>query len=158
MTGLSETALYGEPLGRMDQSAAQTAVASFMPTGNEVDDVGRLYDLTDAIESAGLAADLTPQLLTVFERNPNADLGSPGPIIHCIETTGMDAFVPHLVASIRATPTWMTLWMAERCLHSYPPSNLLELLLSALRSIHTNSGVPKELREEAASTLASHGT
>ena len=142
----------------MNQSSIQTEIDSFVPTGDESDDVGRLYDLTDAIESAGATADLTPNLLAIFERNPDADLGSPGPIVHCIESSGMDVFVPHLVASIRAKPTMATLWMAERCLRSNPSESLVDVLLSALATIPANSGASQQLRDEATSTLSSHGT
>lgn len=131
------------------------AIAAFEPTGDETTDVGRLYELTDAIESAGATADVTPLLLAIFERYPNADLGSPGPIVHCIETTGIDAFVPHLVASLHTTPTMATLQMAGRCLRSNPSETLLQQLIAAVRSIPANTSAPQELRDEATSTLDS---
>ena len=142
----------------MNLSAARTALASFVVSGDEADDVGRLYELTDAVESGGLVADLIADLLAVFERNPDADLGSPGPIVHCVETAGMDVFVPHLVSSIRRAPTTMTLWMAERCLRSNPTESQLTDLLAAIGTIPANTFASAELQSEAASTLASHGT
>jgi len=142
----------------MNLSSAQTAIDSFVPTGDEAEDVGRLYDITDALETAGLVADAIPNLLAVFERHPDADLGSPGPIVHCIETTGMDGFVTHLVSSIRMRPTMMTLWMAQRCLRSHPSDAQLADLLNAIGTITDNEFASGELQSEAASTLASHGT
>jgi hypothetical protein len=142
----------------MSLSYIHQSLQSFTPTGDESEDVGRLYDITDAIEADRLAAHCVAEMLAVFERNPDADLGSPGPLVHCIETVPMTEFIPPLAQSLERVPTAMTLWMAERCLRSNPTDGSAALLISAIKTIPDSSTASSELKSEATSALASHGT
>ena len=142
----------------MSLSSVQKSLRSFTPTGDESEDVGRLYDITDAIGAEGLAAHCLAEMLAVFERNPDADLGSPGPIVHCIETVPMADTIPLLAQSLERVPTTMTLWMAERCLRSNPTADSAAMLIAAIKTIPDSDAASCELKSEATSTLASHGT
>ena len=96
-------------------------------------------------------------MLAVFERHPDADLGSPGPLVHCIETVPMESFIPDLAESLNRAPSLMTLWMADRCLRSNPTSDQATVLCSAIRTIPEYDGASSELKSEATLTLATHG-
>jgi hypothetical protein len=46
----------------------------------------RLAELTDALRATpGPPEDAIPELFSVMERMPDADLGSPGPLVHTLE-------------------------------------------------------------------------
>jgi hypothetical protein len=54
-----------------------------------------------------------------MERLDEADLGSPGPIVHTLEA--WDGYRMPLTESLRRKPTPLTVWMANRVLNSDPP-------------------------------------
>ena len=145
------------PLCAMSLSSIHESLRSFTPTGDESVDVGRLYNITDAIDADGLAVQCVAEMLAVFERNPDTDLGSPGPLVHCIETVPMADFVPILVKSVERAPTTMTLWMSERCLRSNPTDEVAATLIAAIKTIQASATASSELKSEAMSTLALHG-
>ena len=93
---------------------------AFVPTNTEHEDVERLWSLTDRLETTEEVQAALPALLRIFERFPDALLGSPGPVVHCIERVGLESFLPMLLQSFSTHPTRMTLWMLERCLRSDP--------------------------------------
>ncbi|WCN83950.1 hypothetical protein [Micromonospora sp. LH3U1] len=66
-----------------------------------------------------------------MERLDEADLGSPGPLVHTLET--WHGYRPLLVASLRRKPTPLTVWMANRVLNGNPPDThqWLQLLREA---------------------------
>ena len=102
---------------------------AFVPSQEEQEDVARLRALTDRLASIEQVQAAIPALLRVFERFPGALLGSPGPVVHCIERCGLEAFLPMLLQSFGTRPTRMTLWMLERCLRSHPsPPSRLSIL------------------------------
>ncbi|MFG3604731.1 hypothetical protein [Micromonospora chersina] len=60
----------------------------------------------------------TPLLYSLIERLDDADMGSPGPIVHSLET--WSGYRPLLAESLRRKPTPLTLWMANRLLNTGP--------------------------------------
>lgn len=131
---------------------------SFTPTGDETLDVERLAQITGALRAKDAVKDLVPDLLAVFERFPEALLGSPGPVVHCIETVPMDEFIPHLADSLSRSPTTMTHWMATRCLRSNPTEGQASLLMTALATIANNNSSSDELKEAVTETLERYGS
>lgn len=140
-----------------ERPAAERAIAalhSFVPTGEEHADVARLYAIVDGLEGEQARA-AVPAMLGVFERHPRALLGSPGPLVHCIETTGMDAFLPELLESFRKVPASMTWWMISRCLRSDPPPELVPRLLQTLRAVRAYPEAD-HLRDDIDEVLRDH--
>ena len=131
------------------------ALDAFVPTGEEHEDVARLDALTDELITIEQVRAATPGLLRIFERHPHALLGSPGPVVHCIERTGLETFLPMLLQSFTAHPARMTLWMLERCLRSSPAP---QSRASILRSLHTVRAVPRgsELADDIDEILGEH--
>jgi hypothetical protein len=60
-----------------------------------------------------------PLLYSLIERLDEADLGSPGPLVHTLEA--WSGYRPLLAESLRRKPTPLTVWMANRVLNSGPP-------------------------------------
>jgi len=107
---------------------------SFSPTGDEALDLRMFYALIDQLGELKYADDVRRELITIFERNPNANLGSPGPIVHALEESPVDEHVALLAESLRRHATVMTVWMAERCFRSNLSTQNRRTLVDALRS------------------------
>ncbi len=69
-----------------------------------------------------------PLLYSLMERLDEADLGSPGPLVHTLEACS--GYRPLLAESLPRKPSPLTVWMANRVLDSDPPDTpeWLELL------------------------------
>lgn len=108
---------------------------AYVPSYEEHEDVARLQALTDRLETIEQVHAAIPALLRVFERFPRALLGSPGPVVHCIERCGLEASLAMLLQSFKTHPTRMTLWMVERCLRSNPSLQSRLSMLHALDEV-----------------------
>lgn len=111
------------------------ALEGFTPTGEEHVDVARLDEIVDRLACAEQVEAAIPAMLRVFERFPHALLGSPGPLVHCVERTGVGTFLPMVLASFKRRPNQMTLWMIDRCLRTGVPGGLRLSVLSTLREV-----------------------
>ena len=78
--------------------------------------VGQLYALLEGFESLEERLQAVPAMFRVLERFPDADLGSPGPLVHAIESTADDESL--LRRSFGTAPTALTAWMINRILNS----------------------------------------
>jgi hypothetical protein len=69
-----------------------------------------------------------PLLYALMERLDDADMGSPGPIVHALEA--WSGYPPILAESLHRKPTPLTVWMVNRLLNTDPSdaSHWLELL------------------------------
>lgn len=126
----------------MNLPACMAELDAFVPTQVEHEDVARLQVLTDRLETLEEIRAAIPALLRIFERSPQALLGAPGPVVHCIERVGLETFLPPLLQSFTTRPTRMTLWMLERCLRSDPSPTSRRSIIEALNTVHqTPQGV-----------------
>ena len=139
----------------------RASLAAFSPTGDEAVDVAALYHLLDPIEDRPeIIRQVLPELFDIFERHPDAELGSPGPIVHAIEDCPPREFVPELVMSLLRRPTPATLDMAQRCENSDLDGSLAEPLAKVAADAHREARLREELEpslrwwEEFAASLA----
>jgi len=77
--------------------------------GDNVPD--QLYRLTEALMELPSPERAIPELFAVMERFPDAELGTPGPLVHTLERIN---YVEELVASLRRRPTPHAVWMVNR--------------------------------------------
>jgi hypothetical protein len=77
----------------------------------------KLYELVDTLEGVEDASPAFRHIFEFFERFPNAEHGSPGPLVHLVELFG-PAYFADLVHSLGNRPTPHTLWMLNRILNS----------------------------------------
>jgi hypothetical protein len=132
----------------MEQTEAIARVRSFSPTDDEAVDVRTLYALIDQLGQLKHAVEVRQELVGIFERHPDASLGSPGPIVHALEESPIDEHVDLLVESLGRQPTVMTVWMAERSFRSNLSDRNRHALLDALRS-----AADKPMCDETASSI-----
>ena len=109
----------------------------------------RLYELTDALTSTpgGPPDAAIPELFGVMERMPDADLGSPGPLVHTLEA--LKGYEGELIRSVRRSPSLLSVWMVNRILNTDLPSDTRESYMSLLNETATRPDVPKAVREDA---------
>jgi hypothetical protein len=111
------------------------ALDSFVPSGEEYESVARLDEIVDPLVDPEQIKAATPAMLRVFERFPHTLLGSPGPLVHCVERTSIETYLPVLLESFKRQANRMTLWMIDRCLRADLPTQLRFSILSTLREI-----------------------
>jgi hypothetical protein len=108
----------------------------------------RLSELTEAlmaIPGAGEAA--IPELFGVMERMPDADLGSPGPLVHTLEA--LKGYEQELIRSIRRCPSLLSVWMVNRILNTDLPSDIRRSYMSLLNEAATRPEVSKAVHDDA---------
>ena len=98
---------------------------------------------------------IVPALFAVMERNPSADLGAPGPLVHSIETLPVPIFEPLLRASLQRRPCQLNVWMVNRILNSKLSPKHRKELLALLKAVTVSSVASAETRQTAEGFLQS---
>ena len=132
------------------------ALDGFVPAGEEYEYVARLDEIVDPLVDAERIKAATPAILRVFERFPHALLGSPGPLVHCVERTSMETYMPMLLESFKRQPNRMTLWMMRRCLRSELSTQIWCSIISTLREVRRMPSAA-DLHDEIDEDLEEHG-
>src|SRR5262245_39945473 len=100
---------------RLDEFVSQ--LGRLRPTDDDPSFEQTLYALVETLEGVEDVSPAFRQIFEFFERFPNADHGSPGPLVHLIERF-VPAYLAELVLSVERRPTLPTLWMLNRVLNS----------------------------------------
>lgn len=82
-----------------------------------------------------------------MEEHPDADFGSPGPIVHTMEKLG--GYEDALVQSLGRKPIPLTVWMVNRILNDDLAPSERERWLDVLRGVAENPNASDEARAEA---------
>jgi hypothetical protein len=93
---------------------------SFVPFADDdpVNDTRQfLYGLMDEWEQLPEKALAIPAMLQLMERHPQADFGSPGPLVHALESLP-GSYEGPLQASLMRRPTPLTVWMYNRIINA----------------------------------------
>ncbi len=98
------------------------------PNASGWDRLRKLCDELLAIDQPAICAQVA---FRTMERLDGVDLGTPGPLVHTLETWG-GSYEAFLVESVRRKPTSLSVWMVNRILNATPKdeSAWLELLRS----------------------------
>jgi hypothetical protein len=108
------------------------ALEAFEPDSGYDDNQFRLYPITEGFKTLEGRHRVITAMFGLMERYPNAYLGTPGPLVHSIESLGIENYEPLLIESVRRQPTELTVWMVNRILNTeLSPEHrrsLLELL------------------------------
>jgi hypothetical protein len=114
----------------------------------EADGIERLRNLCDELEQFDVH-EVAPMLLHFLERLEGCDLGSPGSIVHTLESmTGYESF---LAESLARKPTALSASMVNRIANADRPDKLVWLRL--LRGVVSNPVASSEAKAEAAEFL-----
>jgi hypothetical protein len=107
------------------------ALNSFEPSRDDTDNLYRLYQLFEGFGCLPDRHRAAPAVFGLLERFPDAEFGSPGPLVHELEA--IPGYLPLLRGSLRRQPTYYTVWMVNRLLNTELPSDQRENWLSDLR-------------------------
>jgi hypothetical protein len=130
------------------------AVATFISTLRDYDPSGdgspitTLYPLVAPIEEEDSAAEAFGEIFAFFERYPDADLGSPGPLVHLIESH-VGKYEDLLAASLKRKPSVTTVTMAHRILNAHRSSEERAELIALLAAASDNPASSDHVREQA---------
>lgn len=128
----------------------------FAPS-DEPENVGRLYEIFDQLQALApeLRSPVIPAILGLVERYPEAELGSPGPLVHELEAIpGYESF---LRDSVVRQPAYLSIWMVNRILNSELSADERSGWLQVLRSVLTHPLAPADLRQGAREFLEHQG-
>jgi hypothetical protein len=132
------------------------ALVAFNASPNDNDAVYNLYNITEGFEALPDKARVIPAMFSLMERCVGADLGSPGPLVHCIESVGSEHYLAHLLDSLRRQPTYLTVWMVNRILNSEVPQTQRKQLLNSLEAVVENPAATPTAVEQAKWCLERH--
>ena len=118
------------------------------------DCVSALNEVLEDFETVPNRHMAIPAMFAVIERYPEADLGSPGPLVHEIEALG--GYESLLEASLRRRPAALTCWMVNRILNITHGEESRLRWLDILSKVAADASAPDSARAEAREFLAHH--
>jgi hypothetical protein len=106
----------------------------------------RLDELCDEMRVVNDPAACTPLMFRTMERLDGVDLGTPGPLVHTLESwPGL--YEKLLAESVRRKPTPLSVWMVNRILNVQSPD--AESWIALLRSVADNAAASDETKAQA---------
>jgi hypothetical protein len=78
----------------------------------------KMESLASEIEEHNEGAIAIEAVLRLFEQFPQQDFGSPGPLVHAIESYYQRGYEDQLVESLKRCPTEHTVWLARRIINA----------------------------------------
>jgi hypothetical protein len=106
----------------------------------------RLAELTDALMSVPDREQAIPELFSVMERLPDADLGSPGPLVHTLER--LHGYEGELVRSVRRQPSLLSVWMVNRILNTNLSDDARSSYMALLNEALAHPNAPETVGED----------
>jgi hypothetical protein len=128
--------------------AAIADLSSFEASEWEGENEERLRRIIDSVDLKSNREALIPVLFRLVERNAEALLGSPGPIVHSLEAVG--GYEAELRESLHRRPTPLTVWMVNRLLNSDLPTDERRWWLGDLRRVLEHATATAAAKEDAA--------
>ena len=130
------------------------ALDAFEPNADYDSNQFRLYPLTESFKTLPDRERVIPSMFALMERYPNAYLGTPGPLVHSIESLAVPKYEDQLIESVRRQPAELNVWMLNRILNSNLTLAQRAKLLELLRSVVQHPGAPQRVVESANGFLA----
>ncbi len=106
----------------------------------------RLDELCDEMRELNDPSATAPVMFRTMERLDGVDLGTPGSLVHTLETWP-GGYEEMLAQSIRRKPTPLSVWMVNRILNASPPD--AESWMALLRSVANNPAASDETKADA---------
>ena len=123
------------------------ALQAFEPTNDGADNVHWLNETLEGFAGLARCDDVAQALFALLERHPDADFGTPGPLVRALE--GLPAYAGLLDDSLRRQPTELGAWMANRLLNSPLPQADRTAWLRRLTEVASHHKAGKSVRESA---------
>lgn len=123
------------------------SVSDFDPNNVSSNGIERLYELTDAVSKLPNPELAIPEMFGLMERMPDAELGSPGPLVHTLEA--IPGYEAQLVESMRKKPSLLSVWMVNRILNSPIAEDRRHDWMTLLQDSADRPDVPEAVRHDA---------
>ena len=120
---------------------------AFAPSDDGADNVHGLNELLAGFGALPGCERVAPALLALLERHPQADFGTPGPLVHALES--QSGYRELLAASLERQPTELTAWMANRLLNSKLPRDERNEWLTRLTAATSHPKAAPGVRDSA---------
>jgi hypothetical protein len=119
----------------------------FNPARDEVENLCRLYEIFDGFRTLDGREVAMPSMFALLERFPDAELGSPGPIVQEIEHT--KGYEELLKPSLNRLPTRYTVWMVNRILNATSQERTWVDWMDVLQRVQSHPLADEDLRTYA---------
>ena len=126
------------------------AAIDFDYSNVEADSWEKLDRLCDEMRELNDASVCAPIMFRTMERLDNVELGTPGPLVHTLESWRGE-YETLLAESVRRKPSPLTVWMVNRILNTQPPDSGMWLAL--LASAMENPSASDSTKSDAADFL-----
>ena len=137
----------------MSRSVADIAVDFDALTARDFDDAvagargwEQLDELCDELKAVNDPAVCAPVMFRTMERLDGVELGTPGPLVHALETW-RGRYEKLLADSVQRKPTPLSVWMVNRILNVRPPD--ADAWMDLLRSVADNAAASDETKAQA---------
>jgi hypothetical protein len=110
----------------------------------------RLYHLCDEMREINDASTCAPVMFHTMERLDDIELGTPGPLVHTLESW-RGAYEALLAESIQRKPSPLTVWMVNRILNTRPSE--ADAWLALLRIAMSHPSASEATKADAADFL-----
>ncbi|RFS19263.1 hypothetical protein DVR12_23810 [Chitinophaga silvatica] len=112
----------------------------------EFDNESYFYEMTDDLKSNEDGAKAIEPIFRLLEKYPQVDFGSPGPLVHTLETF-RGKYEKQLFESLTRRPTMLTSWMLNRIINAEENDERREELINILKSLLHNPIIDDETRK-----------
>lgn len=117
------------------------------------DFVHQAYQLTDKWVAEPDAYKAVEPILLFLEEHPDVDVGSPGPLVHFVETFYRHGYEAKLLESLRRKPTAHTVWMLNRVINGVKDPAQRQPYVEAMSNVINHPLADSTAREEASNFL-----
>jgi hypothetical protein len=124
------------------------AAIDFDYSNVEADGWAKLDRLCDEMRGLNDAVACAPIMFRTMERLDNVELGTPGPLVHTLESWPGE-YETLLAESVRRKPSPLTMWMVNRILNTQPPDGdvWLALLASAMENPSASDSTKSDIAD-----------
>jgi hypothetical protein len=108
-----------------------------------------LSDLMDSWVEVQDKERAVPAIFQLIEKYPHADFGTPGPLVHALESGGAKLYEGELHKSLMRKPTPLTLWMYNRIINKENDLRIIRGHFERLKLFSNHPSVDAETKEVA---------
>lgn len=105
------------------------------------------YELVEELKTSGAGLEAVVEILRCMEANPNADFGTPGPLVHFVERFFKKGYEDELAKSLARQPTSHTVWMLNRLINGTKDATERARLIGVLKAAREHPSANQETQD-----------
>jgi hypothetical protein len=131
-----------------------TLKRTLMDAAASDDPIGGYFDLVEALEGRSSELSCVRAILEFLEEHQDADVGTPGPLVHFVERFYGNGYEGELLSSLERRRTSDTVWMLHRIINGTTDASAEVQYWAALRAAAAHDQADDAARREIAGFLA----